>query len=103
LIWEPLSHQVETQIGRALLSGEIHDGATITLDAADGGLWCAGRTTHHPPSPSLSSQPPLSEDDERSPRYRPTRRDALVRRDDGVAVSPGALRSFRGLINDRAA
>jgi ATP-dependent Clp protease ATP-binding subunit ClpB len=28
-----ISHEVETRIGRALLSGEIHDGATIILDA----------------------------------------------------------------------
>jgi ATP-dependent Clp protease ATP-binding subunit ClpB len=33
-----ISHEVETRIGRALLSGEIHDGATITLDADDGEL-----------------------------------------------------------------
>jgi ATP-dependent Clp protease ATP-binding subunit ClpB len=28
-----ISHEVETRIGRALLTGEIIDGATITLDA----------------------------------------------------------------------
>jgi ATP-dependent Clp protease ATP-binding subunit ClpB len=28
-----ISHEVETRIGRALLTGEIRDGATITLDA----------------------------------------------------------------------
>jgi ATP-dependent Clp protease ATP-binding subunit ClpB len=28
-----ISHEVETRIGRALLTGEILDGATITLDA----------------------------------------------------------------------
>jgi ATP-dependent Clp protease ATP-binding subunit ClpB len=33
-----LSHEVETRLGRALLSGEILDGATIALDAADGEL-----------------------------------------------------------------
>ncbi len=33
-----ISHEVETRIGRALLTGEIHDGATITLDAKDGEL-----------------------------------------------------------------
>jgi ATP-dependent Clp protease ATP-binding subunit ClpB len=33
-----ISHEVETRIGRALLTGEIHDGATITLDADDGEL-----------------------------------------------------------------
>jgi ATP-dependent Clp protease ATP-binding subunit ClpB len=29
-----IQRDVETRIGRALLSGEIHDGATITIDAA---------------------------------------------------------------------
>jgi ATP-dependent Clp protease ATP-binding subunit ClpB len=33
-----ISHEVETKIGRALLSGDIHDGATISLDAKDGEL-----------------------------------------------------------------
>ncbi|HEU5266666.1 MAG TPA: AAA family ATPase, partial [Jatrophihabitans sp.] len=33
-----ISHEVETRIGRALLSGDIHDGATITLDAKNGEL-----------------------------------------------------------------
>ncbi|MEP9380723.1 ATP-dependent chaperone ClpB [Nocardioides sp. KR10-350] len=33
-----ISHEVETRIGRALLSGDIHDGATIVLDAKDGDL-----------------------------------------------------------------
>ena len=33
-----ISHEVETRIGRALLSGEIPDGTTITLDADDGNL-----------------------------------------------------------------
>ena len=44
-----ISHEVETRIGRALLTGEIHDGATITLDADDGELvvrW----TNHEPPA-----------------------------------------------------
>jgi ATP-dependent Clp protease ATP-binding subunit ClpB len=30
-----IQHEVETRIGRALLSGDIRDGATITLDAED--------------------------------------------------------------------
>jgi ATP-dependent Clp protease ATP-binding subunit ClpB len=30
-----IQRDVETRIGRALLSGEIHDGATITIDADD--------------------------------------------------------------------
>ncbi len=33
-----ISHNVETKIGRALLSGDIEDGATITLHAHDGDL-----------------------------------------------------------------
>jgi ATP-dependent Clp protease ATP-binding subunit ClpB len=33
-----ISHEVETRIGRALLSGDIHDGAMIVLDAEDGEL-----------------------------------------------------------------
>jgi ATP-dependent Clp protease ATP-binding subunit ClpB len=33
-----ISHEVETRIGRALLAGDIHDGATITLDAHEGEL-----------------------------------------------------------------
>jgi ATP-dependent Clp protease ATP-binding subunit ClpB len=33
-----ISHEVETRIGRALVSGEIQDGATIILDADDGEL-----------------------------------------------------------------
>lgn len=33
-----ISLEVETRISRALLSGEIHDGATISLDADDGKL-----------------------------------------------------------------
>jgi ATP-dependent Clp protease ATP-binding subunit ClpB len=33
-----VQREVETRIGRALLSGEIHDGAVITIDAEDGVL-----------------------------------------------------------------
>jgi ATP-dependent Clp protease ATP-binding subunit ClpB len=33
-----IQREVETRIGRALLSGEIRDGATITLDVSDGEL-----------------------------------------------------------------
>jgi ATP-dependent Clp protease ATP-binding subunit ClpB len=33
-----IQREVETRIGRALLSGEIHDGSTIVLDAEDGDL-----------------------------------------------------------------
>jgi ATP-dependent Clp protease ATP-binding subunit ClpB len=33
-----IQHEVETRIGRALLAGDIHDGATITLDAHDDDL-----------------------------------------------------------------
>jgi ATP-dependent Clp protease ATP-binding subunit ClpB len=33
-----ISHEVETRIGRALLSGDVMEGATIRVDAADGEL-----------------------------------------------------------------
>ena len=33
-----ISHEVETGIGRALLAGDVQDGATIRVDAADGAL-----------------------------------------------------------------
>jgi ATP-dependent Clp protease ATP-binding subunit ClpB len=33
-----ISHEVETRIGRALLGGEVLEGATITVDAVDGEL-----------------------------------------------------------------
>ena len=33
-----IAHEVETRIGRALLSGEVEDGATIRVDATDGRL-----------------------------------------------------------------
>jgi ATP-dependent Clp protease ATP-binding subunit ClpB len=33
-----IQHELETRIGRSLLSGDVHDGATITVDAADGEL-----------------------------------------------------------------
>jgi ATP-dependent Clp protease ATP-binding subunit ClpB len=33
-----IQRDVETRIGRALLAGEIHDGSTIVVDAADGEL-----------------------------------------------------------------
>jgi ATP-dependent Clp protease ATP-binding subunit ClpB len=33
-----IQREVETRIGRALIAGEIHDGATITVDVADGEL-----------------------------------------------------------------
>lgn len=55
-----ISHEVETRIGRALLSGEIHDGATITLDADDGELvvrW-ANRTAPTEPEPELAGNAP---------------------------------------------
>jgi ATP-dependent Clp protease ATP-binding subunit ClpB len=54
-----ISHEVETRIGRALLSGEIHDGATITLDADDGELvvrW-TNRETPAEPEPELAGTP----------------------------------------------
>ena len=33
-----IGHEVETRIGRALLSGDVQDGATIHIDARDGNL-----------------------------------------------------------------
>ena len=33
-----IAHEVETRIGRALLGGEVQDGATIRVDAAGGEL-----------------------------------------------------------------
>ena len=30
-----LQHQLETRIGRALLAGDVSDGATVTVDVAD--------------------------------------------------------------------
>ena len=33
-----LQHQLETRIGRALIAGDIRDGARISIDVADGGL-----------------------------------------------------------------
>ena len=33
-----IQHQLETRIGRSLLSGDVHDGATITVDLHDGDL-----------------------------------------------------------------
>jgi ATP-dependent Clp protease ATP-binding subunit ClpB len=33
-----LQHQLETRLGRSLVAGEIRDGATVTVDVAEGGL-----------------------------------------------------------------
>ena len=33
-----IAHEVETRIGRALLAGDVHDGATLRVDARDGEL-----------------------------------------------------------------
>jgi ATP-dependent Clp protease ATP-binding subunit ClpB len=33
-----ISHELETRIGRALIGGEVHDGATILIDLAEGDL-----------------------------------------------------------------
>jgi ATP-dependent Clp protease ATP-binding subunit ClpB len=43
-----ISHEVETRIGRALLGGEVRDGATIRVDAADQDLVV---TWQNPPEP----------------------------------------------------
>ncbi|HEX6454711.1 MAG TPA: hypothetical protein VF060_35265, partial [Trebonia sp.] len=46
-----ISHEVETRIGLALLSGEIHDGATIRLDADDDKLVVSWQ--NHPASADI--------------------------------------------------
>jgi ATP-dependent Clp protease ATP-binding subunit ClpB len=33
-----IAHEVETRIGRALLGGEVHDGAAIRVDLREGDL-----------------------------------------------------------------
>jgi ATP-dependent Clp protease ATP-binding subunit ClpB len=33
-----IAHEVETRLGRALLGGDVHDGARITIDVSDGDL-----------------------------------------------------------------
>ena len=33
-----ISHEIETRLGRALLSGQVMDGSTVTLDVQDGDL-----------------------------------------------------------------
>ncbi len=51
-----LQHQLETRIGRSLLSGDVQDGATITVDLADGELsvtW-ENQQSH----PALAGEPP---------------------------------------------
>jgi ATP-dependent Clp protease ATP-binding subunit ClpB len=40
-----IAHQLESRIGRALLGGDLHDGATIRVDLRDGQL----DITHHNP------------------------------------------------------
>jgi ATP-dependent Clp protease ATP-binding subunit ClpB len=49
-----ISHEVETRIGRALLSGDIRDGATITLDADDGELVVRWANSEAPSEPELA-------------------------------------------------
>jgi ATP-dependent Clp protease ATP-binding subunit ClpB len=44
-----IAHQVETRIGRALLGGDIHDGAVITVDVTEGELFV---TYENPPEDS---------------------------------------------------
>jgi ATP-dependent Clp protease ATP-binding subunit ClpB len=48
-----IQHEVETRIGRALLSGEIYDGSTILVDADEGELTVSWRegATQEPESP----------------------------------------------------
>jgi ATP-dependent Clp protease ATP-binding subunit ClpB len=49
-----ISHEVETRIGRALLSDDIHDGATITLDADDDRLVVRWDNQPTPSEPELA-------------------------------------------------
>jgi ATP-dependent Clp protease ATP-binding subunit ClpB len=44
-----IAHQVETRIGRAMLGGDIHDGAVITVDVTEGELFV---TYENPPEDS---------------------------------------------------
>jgi ATP-dependent Clp protease ATP-binding subunit ClpB len=49
-----IQREVETRIGRALLSGEIHDGSTVTVDADGDELlvtWSSGGDTEHDEEP----------------------------------------------------
>jgi ATP-dependent Clp protease ATP-binding subunit ClpB len=45
-----IAHEIETRMGRLLLTGDIHDGATIRIDAADNHL----AITHHNPAAASS-------------------------------------------------
>jgi ATP-dependent Clp protease ATP-binding subunit ClpB len=47
-----IAREVETRIGRALLAGDIHDGATIRADASDGALVV---THQNPPTDAASA------------------------------------------------
>jgi ATP-dependent Clp protease ATP-binding subunit ClpB len=42
-----ISHELETRIGRALIGGEVHDGATILIDLAEGDLTVEFRNPEH--------------------------------------------------------
>ena len=43
-----LQHELETRIGRALISGSIPDGSAISVDLEEGELALRRRETHHP-------------------------------------------------------
>jgi ATP-dependent Clp protease ATP-binding subunit ClpB len=45
-----IQREVETRIGRALLAGDIHDGATIALAAEDGELTVRWRNPDDQPA-----------------------------------------------------
>jgi ATP-dependent Clp protease ATP-binding subunit ClpB len=53
-----IQREVETRIGRALLSGEVRDGSTIVIDAEGGGLsvtWRDGEAEPAEPAPAAAA------------------------------------------------
>jgi len=48
-----LQHQLESRIGRALIAGEVHDGARLTVDVKDGALAVEIRN----PAPAVAAAP----------------------------------------------
>ena len=54
-----LQRELETRIGRALIGGDILDGARIRVDLQDGGLV----VTHQNPEPIEEQSPPVEEEE----------------------------------------
>jgi ATP-dependent Clp protease ATP-binding subunit ClpB len=52
-----IQREVETRIGRALLSGEIEDGATITVDVEDGELVVRWHNVEAEEEPPVTAEP----------------------------------------------